>query len=93
MNALREVGPGGHFLGCEHTQSNFKSAFWRSEVLDYRPFETWQEDGAPDSVTLASRRVETMLRTYEKPAIDPAVQDALDDYVTQKKASMPDALE
>ena len=43
LSAIREVGPGGHYLGCEHTQENFKEAFWRSELLDYKPFETWAE--------------------------------------------------
>ena len=45
MDALREVGPGGHYLGCAHTQANFKSAFWRTELLDYKPFETWGRRG------------------------------------------------
>ena len=48
MDAIREVGPGGHFLGCAHTQANFKDAFWRTQVLDYRPFETWAEAGEPE---------------------------------------------
>ncbi len=39
MDAIREVGPGGHYLGCEHTQANFKTAFWKSDLLDYKPFE------------------------------------------------------
>ena len=43
MDAIAEVGPGGHYLGCEHTHGNFKTAFWRSDVLDYQPFETWHE--------------------------------------------------
>ena len=90
INAIREVGPGGHYLGCGHTQANFKSAFWRTEVLDYKPFETWQEEGARNTVTLAAERVETMINTYEKPAIDPAVEEALKDYVSRKKTSMPD---
>ena len=46
MDAIREVGPGGHYLGCAHTQANFKDAFWRSDLLDYKPFETWDEDVA-----------------------------------------------
>ena len=91
MGAIREVGPGGHYLGCDHTQTNFKSAFWRTEILDYKPFETWQEEGARDTVTLAAERVEKMIDTYQKPAIDPAVEEALTDYVTRKKASFPDS--
>ena len=49
MGAIEEVGPGGHYLGCAHTQANFKSAFWRSTLLDYKPFETWEDEGARDT--------------------------------------------
>ena len=91
MDAIREVGPGGHYLGCAHTQANFKNAFWRTNVLDYKPFETWDEEGARDSMTLAAAKVKSMLDTYEKPAIDPEIEAALVAYVENKKASMPDS--
>ena len=91
MDALREVGPGGHFLGCAHTQSNFKSAFWKSDLLDYKPFETWSDEGARDTQELARLRVETLLNTYQQPAIDPAVSEELAAYVARKKASEPDS--
>ncbi|MEL6582769.1 MAG: trimethylamine methyltransferase family protein [Pseudomonadota bacterium] len=91
MDAIREVGPGGHYLGCAHTQANFKTAFWRSEAFDYRPYETWAEDGAPTSADLAQKRVEKQLRDYEAPALDPAINEALTAYIAQRKASEPDA--
>ncbi|MEC7795195.1 MAG: trimethylamine methyltransferase family protein [Pseudomonadota bacterium] len=91
MDALREVGPGGHFLGCAHTQANYKSAFWRSELLDYKPFETWDEEGARDTQALARDRVAKLLERYQAPAMDPAKAEALAAYVAQRKASMEDA--
>ncbi len=91
MEAIREVGPGGHYLGCAHTQANFKSAFWKSEVLDYKPFEQWEEEGARDTRQLASARVDYLLANYQQPAMDPAVREALLAYVAERKASMPDA--
>ena len=91
MDALAEVGPGGHYLGCDHTQRHFKSAFWRTELLDYKPFETWEEDGARDTQALATARVRKLLEAYQQPALDPAITEALEAYVAQKKASMPDA--
>ena len=91
MDAIREVGPGGHYLGCAHTQANFKTAFWRTDLLDYKPYETWEEEGARDTIALARNRVTKLLNDYQKPAIDPAVEEALNDYVAKKKASMPDA--
>ena len=92
MDAIREVGPSGHYLGCAHTQANFKDAFWRSDLLDYKPFETWYEEGARDTMTLASARVEYLLANYQQPALDPAVAEALSEYVARKKVAVPDAL-
>ncbi|CTQ50575.1 trimethylamine methyltransferase family protein [Jannaschia donghaensis] len=91
MDALREVGPGGHFLGCAHTQANFKTAFWKSDLLDYKPFETWADEGSRDTRALAAARVDKLLGDYVEPVLDPAKRAALLEYVAQKKASMPDA--
>jgi trimethylamine--corrinoid protein Co-methyltransferase len=91
MGALREVGPGGHFLGCEHTQANFKAAFWRTELLDYKPFETWSEEGARDTQALATVRVAKLLEDYQQPAMDPAINEALHAFVAKRKEEMPDA--
>src|SRR6056297_628260 len=91
MDAIREVGPGGHYLGCAHTQANFKKAFWRSDVLDYKPFETWHEEGERDTMLLANAKMHQMLTNYQQPALDPAISEALDTYIAAKKASMADA--
>ncbi|WP_281855997.1 trimethylamine methyltransferase family protein [Litoreibacter halocynthiae] len=91
MGALREVGPGGHFLGCEHTQNNFKTAFWRSDLFDYKPFETWADEGERDTVALATARVEKQLNDYQQPHLEPAIDEALRAYVREKKDSMQDS--
>lgn len=91
MDAIREVGPGGHYLGCEHTQANFKSAFWKSDLLDYKPFETWEDEGARDTQTLATARVEKLLNDYVQPALDPGIADGLADFMATRKAAEPDS--
>jgi trimethylamine--corrinoid protein Co-methyltransferase len=91
MDAIREVGPGGHYLGCAHTQENFKSAFWRTEVLDYKPYETWADEGSRDSAALAAVRVRKLLGDYQAPPLDPGIAEALADHVARRKAAVPDA--
>ncbi|WP_353472521.1 trimethylamine methyltransferase family protein [Salipiger sp. H15] len=91
LGAIREVGPGGHYLGCAHTQENFKTAFWRSELFDYKPFETWSEEGGRDTMQLASARVKALLESYEQPPMEPGIGEALAEFVARRKASMPDA--
>lgn len=91
MDAFREVGPGGHFLGCAHTQANFETAFYRSNVADNNSVEQWEAEGRLDAAQRANKIWKKMLADYEAPAIDPGIDEALRDYIDRKKASMPDA--
>ena len=92
LDAIREVGPGGHYLGCDHTQNNFKEAFWKSNLFDYKPFETWAEEGSNETATFASQRVKYLLANYSKPDLDPSVDEALKDFIKKKKDAQPDKL-
>ena len=91
LDAIREVGPGKHYLGCEHTQTNFKSAFFRSSIADNNSFEQWEADGNMDTAQRANVIWKKMLDEYEMPAIDPAVDEALLAFIHQRKESFPDA--
>ena len=91
LDALREVGPGKHFLGCSHTQRNFESAFYRSDLADNNSFEQWESEGAMDAAQRANVKMKRMLNSYELPAIDPAVDEALLAYMEQRKSAFPDA--
>ena len=92
LSAVREVGPGSHYLGCQHTQDNFETAFWRSAVADNNSFEQWQSDGAKDIVVRANERWKAMLARYEAPPIDPAIDEALNAFIAKKKESLPDGI-
>ena len=78
-------------MGCAHTQRNFKTAFWRSNLLDYKPLETWDEEGARDTQVLAAERVALLLSQYQQPVLDPAIAEALNAFVAERKAATPDA--
>ena len=91
MAALREVGPGNHFLGCTHTQNNFETAFYRSNVADNNSFEQWRDEGEKDAAQRANRIWKEMLKNYEAPPIDPGIDEALLEFIRTRKASMPDA--
>lgn len=91
LDAFREVGPGGHFLGCAHTQANFESAFYRSSLADNNSVEQWQAEGSQDMAQRANAMWKKMLADYEKPPIDPAIDEALLAYMAVRKSSMPDS--
>jgi trimethylamine--corrinoid protein Co-methyltransferase len=90
MEAFIQVEPGGHFLGCAHTQANFETAFYRSNIADNNSVEQWTEEGSKDAATRANALWKKMLDGYVPPPMDPSLDEALREYVERKKASMPD---
>jgi trimethylamine--corrinoid protein Co-methyltransferase len=90
MDAIREVGPGQHFLGAAHTQANFEQAFYRSPIADNNSFEQWKEEGSLDAAQRANKIWKEMLDTYEAPPLDPAIDEALQDFMARRKAEFPD---
>ena len=91
MDAIREVGPGKHFLGCAHTQANFETAFYRSSLADNNSFEQWEAEGAKDANQRATEAAQRLLKAYEPPPLDPAIDEALLDYIERRKSSFPDS--
>ncbi|MFO1058582.1 MAG: trimethylamine methyltransferase family protein [Dongiaceae bacterium] len=91
LDAIREVGPGSHFLGCSHTQANFETAFYRSSIADNNSYEQWEAEGRQDAAQRANKIWKRMLQEYEPPEIDPAVDEAVQDFIARKKAAVPDS--
>ena len=90
LDAIREVGPGSHFLGSAHTRANFETAFYRSPVADNNSYEQWESEGGLDCAARANRLWKEMLAGYEAPPIDEGVDEALRAFVAERKASQPD---
>lgn len=86
LEAIRDVGPGGHFFGTAHTQSRFRDAFHKPMVSDWRNFESWEEAGSPQAPDKANSIAKAMLAAYEPPALDDAVREELADFVGRRKA-------
>ena len=92
LSAIREVGPGKHFLGCAHTQANFENAFYRSPIADNNSFEQWDAEGAQDLAQRANASWKKQLAEYVAPDLDPAVDEALLAFIKQRKDAVPDSM-
>ncbi len=90
-DAYTEAGVGNNFLGVEHTMRNFRSANYRAELSDTNSFEQWHDDGSKDMQQRAYERWNQMLNDYQLPPIDPAIDEALLEFMMRKKSSMNDA--
>jgi len=86
IDAIRDVGPGGHFFGTAHTQARYRNAFYSPVLSDWRNFETWQLAGSPTAIEKANRVWKERLATYEEPYMDPAIREELDAFVEKRIA-------
>ena len=86
IDAVRDVGPGGHYFGTAHTLERFETAFYSPIISDWRNFETWQEAGSPTAFQKANLVWQRELAAYERPPMDPAIEEELDAFVARRKA-------
>lgn len=85
---LHEVPPGGHHLGTSHTMRHFRNAFYRAGLFDYDSGESWLANGGVDSYERAGRKVKQLLREYEQPVLDPAVDEAVQSHIERRKQEL-----
>ena len=86
LDAIRDVGPGGHFFGTQHTQDRFRTAFFKPMISDWRNYESWEEAGSPQAPAKANAIWKEMINAYEPPPIDAAVREELVAFVARRHA-------
>lgn len=91
LQAVRDIGPGGHYLGHPHTLENFQRAFFMPEMFDNNSIEQWQAEGSVEINERALQRVRDLLNEYEEPALDAGVNEALLDYIARREREIPAA--
>src|SRR5690606_602817 len=87
FEALNELGPGQHLFSTQHTLRHYETAYWDSALDDNQPWETWDEQGGIDYAQRANARWKKILREYEAPSLDEAIDEALLDFIARRKAS------
>jgi trimethylamine--corrinoid protein Co-methyltransferase len=85
LDAIAEVGPGGHFFGAAHTIAHYETAFYAPIVSDWRNYETWREAGAVDAAHKANAIWKQLLAEYRPPPLDPAIDEALKAFIAKRK--------
>ena len=84
LEAIADVGPGGHFFGTAHTQARYRDAFHTPLLSDWSNFETWDEAGRPDPARRTESLAGELLDAYEAPPMDPAVREQLEEFVARR---------
>ncbi len=91
LQAVRDVGPGGHYLGHPHTLENFQRAFFMPELFDNNSIEQWQAEGSVETAERAIAKARVLLDAYEEPCLNPATEEALRDYISRREREIPAA--
>lgn len=86
LDAMREVGPGGHFFGAQHTLARYSDAFYAPLISDWRNFQQWQASGSPDAAKKANTVWKQALAEYAPPPLDPAIAEELDEFIARRTA-------
>jgi trimethylamine--corrinoid protein Co-methyltransferase len=84
LDAIDEVGPGGHFFATPHTLARYETAFYSPLVSDWRNFESWKQDGAVDATHRAGAIARQAIAEYEAPALDPAAAEEIAAFVARR---------
>lgn len=85
FDAIKEVGPNGHFFGTDHTQARYETAFYGPFISDWNNFETWEERGAKSTPERANQIWKDILANFEAPPLDEAIRDELVEFVARRK--------
>ena len=85
VDDIRNIGPGGHYLGSELTMKRYGTAFYEPILTSWETYEDWQKAGATDLVTRADNIVQQLLEEYEKPVLEQSRREELDAYVERRR--------
>lgn len=89
LAAIRDIGPGGHFLGHDHTLARFQDAFFMPRLFDNNSVEQWIAEGSQEITARALAEARALLADYQEPALDVAVDEALRDFIARREREIP----
>ena len=91
LAAVRDIGPGGHYLGHPHTLEKFQSAFFMPQLFDNNSYEQWAAEGSQSITERSLQQARRLLAEYEEPTLDPSIDEALRDYIARREREIPAA--
>ena len=90
FDAIRDIGPSGHFFGHPHTIEHYDSAFYRPMTAETGTWDQWVEEGRQDVEARATAVAASLIESFEPPPLDEGVAEGLDEYVARRGRELPD---
>ena len=86
LDAITEVGPGGHFFGAAHTLERYETAFYDPLVFERTNFEQWTEEGSQRTEERAEKTWRAALDSYAEPDLDDTIRAEMREFVDRRSA-------
>ncbi|WP_085906932.1 trimethylamine methyltransferase family protein [Kiloniella majae] len=84
LDAVKDVGPGGHFFGTPHTLERYETAFYSPILSDWNNFENWEEKGSKTATERAHSIYKNIINDYQQPDLDISRQEEIADFVARR---------
>jgi len=85
LNAIKEAGPGGHFLDKDHTFEHFREELYQPTISDRDDFDGWYAKGSPHCMDAANKKYKEILESYEVPEFPANVDKELLKFIESLK--------
>jgi trimethylamine--corrinoid protein Co-methyltransferase len=81
VELMKELGPGGVYLGKSHTVKNMRKALSLPLISDRDSYDEWHRKGQVNRVTAARDKVKEILETHEPPPLSDEVRKSMSEVV------------
>ncbi|NOD77694.1 MULTISPECIES: trimethylamine methyltransferase family protein [unclassified Ruegeria] len=82
LDDIARIGPGGHFLGTDHTREN---PMHMNHLQNNDSFEQWEAEGSKTAEVVGNEAARRMLDNYVQPPMPDDQRGALDEFVAKKR--------
>jgi trimethylamine--corrinoid protein Co-methyltransferase len=80
---IKNVGPGGHFLGEDQTLERCRTEFFEPDLFDRSGLEAWWGGDRLDTTARARQRWKDLIASYQAPSLDEMVVRQLKSYIEE----------
>ena len=78
VDAIKEVGHGGNYLGAKHTLKNYRQEFWVPRLFEHRNWKAWAQDGRKNIEQKAREKAKEIIANHQPKRLAPEVEAEID---------------
>jgi len=87
VEAVKRVGPGGDFLGDEHTARHFREN-WQAEFSDFHNYEAWVAAGSKSMGERIREKLKLIMANHQPARIAADVEKAIDSILLKAESKL-----